>query len=209
MDVMDTTTAIDDSELAAALARDLDGAFETLVRCHADRLYAVAFRITGDTSDAEEVSQDTLVRAYRALATYDRGRIRALRLRPWLATIAVNLARNRRRRLADRQPATPMSAFTAEGAGNGPLERLTASPDGSPEARAAATAERDRWATLLADLPDRYRVPLVLRHVDDLTYAEMAEALGKPEGTLKAQVHRGLVLLRAAWDAAEREEAIA
>jgi DNA-directed RNA polymerase specialized sigma24 family protein len=60
----------------------------------------------------------------------------------------------------------------------------------------------------LAALPELPRA-VVLRHVDDLSYAEMSEALGRTEGTLKSQVHRGLGLLRAAWDAAEREEAIA
>jgi RNA polymerase sigma-70 factor (ECF subfamily) len=59
-------------------------------------------------------------------------------------------------------------------------------------------AERS-WAGLLADLPPLYRVPVVLRHVDGLSFAEIAEALGRPEGTVKAQVHRGLRRLRAAY----------
>src|SRR5512135_2864132 len=95
---------MDDIDLADRLAADLDGAFETLVRAHADRLYGIALRLTGDGSDAEEVAQDALVRAYRALAGYEAERIRSLRIRPWLAAIAVNLTRNRRRRVADRQP---------------------------------------------------------------------------------------------------------
>ena len=57
-------------------------------------------------------------------------------------------------------------------------------------------------AALVAQLPDRYRIPVVLRHVDGLSYDEMAAALGRPEGTLKAQVHRGLALLRSAAQAA-------
>ena len=186
---------MDDTTLAACLATDLDGTFEALVGAHADRLYSISLRIIGDPRDAEEVAQDTFVRAYRALAAYDVERRQALRLRPWLATIAVNLSRNRRRRLADRHPALSL--------GDDPGERLAAGPGDDPS---DALADRERWASLLAALPDRYRVPLVLRHVDDLTYEEMAEVLGRPTGTLKAQVHRGLALLRAAWDAAEREE---
>ncbi len=210
MDVMEMPRRTDDAALLESLASDLDGAFETLVRCHTDRLYAVALRTLGDPADAEEVAQDALVRAYRALASYEASRIRGLHLRAWLATIVVNLARNRRRR-HERSPSgdADQRARPRRTARPRPLERLAAGRDDSPEDRAAASAERDRWAALLGDLPERYRVPLVLRHVDDLSYAEMAEALGKPEGTLKAQVHRGLVLLRAAWDAAEREEAIA
>jgi RNA polymerase sigma-70 factor (ECF subfamily) len=202
MHVMEAPPA-DDATLAARLAADLDGAFESLVRCHADRLFTIALRMTGDPQDAEEVAQDVFVRAYRAIHGYDAVRVRELRLRPWLTAITVNLARNRRRRIADRQPATALSSIVGA-----PAEPPAPSGVG-PDALAAAASERDRWARLLAELPERYRVAVVLRHVDDLSYAEMAETLGRPEGTLKAQVHRGLALLRAAWEAAEREEAIA
>jgi RNA polymerase sigma-70 factor (ECF subfamily) len=198
---------MDDTELTSRLATDLDGAFEALVRGHADRCHAIALRLLGRPADAEEVAQDVFLRAYRALASYPPARVRELRLRPWLAAITVNLARNRRRRLGDRTP--PLSLTLIGGDGGETAYAAPAGAASSPEAASVARAERERWAALLAALPERYRVPLVLRHVDDLSYAEMSEALGRTEGTLKSQVHRGLVLLRAAWDAAEREEAIA
>jgi len=78
-----------------------------------------------------------------------------------------------------------------------------------PAAVAESADARERLATLLASLPELYRVPVVLRHVNDLSYAELAEVLGRPEGTLKAQVHRGLAMLRAAAADAGLEEAIA
>ena len=71
------------------------------------------------------------------------------------------------------------------------------------ETRRESTAH---WQRLISALPDRYRVPLVLRYVDDLTFTEMSEVLGQPLGTLKAQVYRGLRLLRAAHDSTERKE---
>ncbi len=192
---------MDDTDLTARLATDVDGAFEALVRAHVDRLYSIALRLTGDASDAEEIAQDVLVRAYRALGTYDGERIRALRLRPWLAAIAVNLSRNRRRRIADRLRPLPLTALD-----DAPARAPLASSGDAPEAVAIRRAELDRWRLALGSLPERYRVPIVLRHVDDLSYQEMAETLGRPEGTLKAQVHRGLTMLRAAWEAGEREE---
>ena len=88
--VMDTDTA-----LINALADDLDGSFEALVLAHQDRVYSIALRLLGDPPDAEEAAQDAFVRAYRALAGYDADRIRELRLRPWLATIVLNLCRTR------------------------------------------------------------------------------------------------------------------
>ncbi|MFN8631613.1 MAG: sigma-70 family RNA polymerase sigma factor [Chloroflexota bacterium] len=135
------------------------------------------------------------------MAGYDPSRIRELRLRPWLATIVVNLCRNRVRRgvLASQ----PLDDVIADG-------REPAAPrrDG-PAALAEAADSRERLGALLAALPDRYRIPVVLRHVNDLSYAELAEVLGRPEGTLKAQVHRGLAMLRAAAEDAGLEEAIA
>ena len=189
---------MDDSELTDRLSRDLDGAFETLVRGHVDRCYTIALRIVGNAADAEEVTQDALVRAYRALATYEPDRIRDLRLRGWLATIVANLARNRLRR---RGP--PVTALA-------PLVELGAEPRAGeatdPAMVSARRADQRRIAAAVLALPERYRVPVVLRHVDDLSYDEVAEALDRPVGTVKAQVHRGLALLRHALTLTDHQE---
>ena len=180
---------MDDTTLAEQLARDLDGSFESLVHAHVDRCFAIALRVLGNPHDAEEVTQDALVRAYRALSGYEAGRIRELRIRAWLATIVVNLCRNRGRRHAP--PVTPLDPMLEAGA------EPAADASFDPAALAARADTRERLAALLAALPDRYRIPVVLRHVDDLSYAELSLVLGRPEGTLKAQVHRGLAMLRA------------
>jgi len=186
---MDDSIRSEDAALAGRLADDLDASFEALVEAHAGRLFSIALRVVGDRSDAEEAAQDTLVRAYRALGGYEPERIRDLRLRPWLATIVLNVCRNRTR---VRRVATVELAFEP-----------AAEPLVDPLARRDATAV---WASLLATLPPTQRTAVVLRHVDGLSYAEMAEALGRPEGTLKAQVHRGLAALRDALVAADRRE---
>jgi RNA polymerase sigma-70 factor (ECF subfamily) len=61
------------------------------------------------------------------------------------------------------------------------------------------------WARLLAGLPAKYRLPVALRHVDGLSYEELSEALDRPVGSVKSDVHRGIALLRAAYDAEQRE----
>ena len=185
-----------DDDLALRLASDLDGSFERLVLAHQDRLFSLALRWTGDPREAEEIAQDTFVRAYRALTGYDAERIAGLHLRAWLTRIALNLCRNRAR---VRRP-VPVRL-------DGDDDPVIASgADGSPDGRFAHREAVDHWATLLASLPGRYRAPVVLRHVSGLDYDEMAEVLGRPAGTLKAQVHRGLALLRAAHEAALRHE---
>jgi hypothetical protein len=71
------------------LADDPAGAFEDLVRVYQDRLFAFAFRLTGSRQDAEEVVQDALVRAYRALSGYGSEQVRTLRIKPWLYRITL------------------------------------------------------------------------------------------------------------------------
>jgi RNA polymerase sigma-70 factor (ECF subfamily) len=187
-----------DDALAARLARDLDGTFPDLVAGHADRLYTIAVRLLGDPSDAEEVAQDTLVRAHRAMAGYSADRVRELRLRPWLAAIAVNLSRNRRRRYLDRHPMESLEPLTE--AGFDPRDAGHADPQAVTGARESA----DELAALLLELPAALRAAVVLRHVDGMSIAEIAEALGRPEGTIKAHVSRGLDRLRARLEGDER-----
>ena len=180
---------MDDTELALALARDVDTGFASLLAAHQDRIYSITLRILANHADAEEAAQDTFVRAYRALLGYSAARIRDLALRPWLATIAVNACRNRRRRPSDRRPALSLGPLVE--AGFEPRD-----PGLSVEALGERSGDIETWARRLAAVPRGQRTAIVLRHVDGLTYPEIAAALGLPEGTVKAQVHRGLRRLR-------------
>jgi RNA polymerase sigma-70 factor (ECF subfamily) len=191
----------DDSRLLSHLARDLDDAFEALVLAHQDRLFTIALRVLGDRGAAEEAAQDALVRAYRALGTYDMARILDLRLRPWLATIVLNLCRSR----LSRRPASTKATLSLDVALPGELEPRIREGSG-PAAISASRAAAREWAELLLALPPAYRSAVVLRHVDGLSYPELALALDRPEGTVKAQVHRGLAMLRTAFEAARRRE---
>jgi RNA polymerase sigma-70 factor (ECF subfamily) len=180
-----------DQDMSAALAADLDGSFEQVVVAYQHRLYAFALRLTGNPQDAEEITQDAFVRAYRALATYPASRLRLLALRPWLHQITLNVFRNRVRH---RQPQlVPLD----QGNEAGELEIV----DGD-EPRPDTTLERAELKAsldaLVAALPERYRLAVVLRHVQGLAYGEMAVILKQPIGTVKANVHRGLRILREA-----------
>lgn len=177
--------------LCERLAADIDSAFAEVVTAHQDLVFGVAVRVMRDAAAAEDVAQDTFVRAYRALKRYPDARIRELRLRPWLARIALNTARNELR--ARREHAQVDAA----------AERLQAPGDG-PLRLAEQRDEQRMWARLLAGLPERYRLPVALRHVEGLSYAELAETLARPLGSVKSDVHRGTALLRAAYDAEQR-----
>lgn len=192
---------MDDETLTHRLAEDLDGAFAALVLAHEDRLFSIALRLLGSPQDAEEVAQDAFVRSYRALAGYGGERIRALRVRPWLAAIVVNLARNRRRNAGDRRPPVALDPLLEAG-----LEPA-AETARAPEAAFLRAAEARAWTERLARCPATLRSAVVLRHVDGLSYEEIADALGRPVGTVKAQVHRGLANLRGQLETERAAEA--
>jgi RNA polymerase sigma-70 factor (ECF subfamily) len=189
------TGRVNDETLTCMLVADLDSAFEALVRAYQDRLYAFGLRLTGSPSDAEEIAQDAFVRAYRALSRYPAERIQALKLRAWLFQVTVNVVRNRAR---VRRPAErPLTS--ADGSRDG-LPEVPADAAEQPEQVAERHAVQDQVAAVVATLPPRYREAVVLRHIQGLSYQEIAAVLGQPPGTVKSNVHRGVALLRAALD---------
>jgi RNA polymerase sigma-70 factor (ECF subfamily) len=176
--------------LCARLADDLDSAFPELVVEHQQLVFGIAVRVVGDFA-AEDVAQEVFVRAFRALKRYPADRVMTMRLRPWLGRMALNLARNSlrgRRHEVDIADIAESKQSTDEGPGQ-LIQR---------------GEDQIMWARLLAGLPQHYRLAVALRHVDELSYAELAETLGRPVGSVKSDVHRGIALLRAAYDAEQR-----
>jgi RNA polymerase sigma-70 factor (ECF subfamily) len=178
---------VSEERLLGLLADDLEGSFALLMTEHQDAVFTAALRWSGNRQAAEDVVQDTFLRAYSALGRYPASRIRGLRPRPWLLTIALNVFRNELRS-AGRRPVTR------------PLDdaELTIAIEGR--------APDDVTGVLVLALPEEQRVPVVLRHVLGLGYEEVAEILARPVGTVKAQVSRGLRRLRSQLDEDERAE---
>lgn len=162
-------------DLTTDLSDDLEGAFPRVVSEMSSRLFWGLRRICGDHQMAEDLTQETFIRAYKALSGYDSGRIKALRLQPWLWTIAMNLGRNHLRDRSRRPTYVEMTETGAE----------------DPE-----PIDSQLWDARFSVLNTHQRTAVVLRHVVGLGIAEIAEATGRPEGTVKADVHRGLDRLR-------------
>jgi RNA polymerase sigma-70 factor (ECF subfamily) len=167
------------NDLCARLAHDLDAAFVDLVAEMQHDVYSGLRRLY--PNDAEDLTQETFIRAYRALSKYEPERIRRLQIRGWMWTIALNLGRNHARDRA-RRP-TPVE-----------LEDRFGSVDPEP-------VDSTAWDRRLAKLSPHRRRAVVLRHVVGLSYSEIAEALGMAEGTVKADVHRALGRLRQIMEA--------
>ena len=157
---------------------DADVLFPRLVRAHTDDVWTTALRLTGNRPDAEDLVQEVFASAWTALSSWPPDRVDALRPRAWLVTITLNSWRNGLR-TASRRPRT------------GPLLDHDAAVQ-----PVDALDEAERLGSLVARLPEAYRAPIVLRHVVGLSYGEIAAALDCPPGTVKAQVSRGLALLR-------------
>ncbi len=173
------------ADLAGRLAADVDGAFAELLAAHGSAVYTTALRVSRQPADAEDVAAETFARAYAALRGYPPERTRALRLRPWLVTITLNLWRNQAR-AADRRPTVVA------------LDRAAEPPDptSGPEQQALDVDDRARLAGLLVDLPEPQRVAVVLRHVVGMTHAEISTVMECPEGTVKSHISRALAALR-------------
>jgi RNA polymerase sigma-70 factor, ECF subfamily len=193
---------IAEQTLPSMLARDLDGAFESLVSHYQDRLYAFAHRLTGNREDAEEVAQDAFVRAYRALASYPAERIRELSLRAWLYQITLNVARNRFRRKRHRV----VSIDEPGPRGGDSAWQVAGDPESQPDAMLEKSQRRTNLSALVAQLPERYRSTLVLRYVEGLRLEEVAAILKQPLGTVKSNAHRAVVALRESISKSRRSE---
>jgi RNA polymerase sigma-70 factor (ECF subfamily) len=173
------------------LAVDLNDGFTELVRVYAGAVRVFLLRLSGSAAEAEDLGQETFLRAYAALQGYPPDRRRRLQPRSWLLTIAANVWRNHVR-TGTRHPAS----LTWDD--DEPDEWLDGRP--GPAERAENTLDREMLTSALIRLPERHRMAVVLRHVVDLSYEEAAEVMGCPVGTAKARVSRGLTALRGLLD---------
>src|SRR4051812_32846759 len=172
-------TDLDEQLLVRAHQAGDEHAFGQIVRSQHRTLYAHAYRRLGSHEAAEDAVQDTLLRAYRALPSFNGD----LRLRAWLHRILTNVCHdegNRRRRqagLIDKPEAQPIE--------------LAADP-------VEETILHDTvrvMSSALAELPESYREALVLRYVDGLSFREVAQITGVTEENARARVHRGRLAL--------------
>lgn len=154
--------------------------WEEVARDHGRFLYSVAYRLTGNDADAQDLVQEVLLRVRRGLATYQPGSMEG-----WLSRIATNAflddVRKRKRRPTDPLPDDP--------------ERVLAAGD-DVESAIARVSLGDEVQAALRTIPDDFRVAVVLCDVVGLPYDEIAERLDVPVGTVRSRIHRGRSALR-------------
>ncbi|MEN9822020.1 MAG: hypothetical protein RLZ04_446 [Actinomycetota bacterium] len=170
-------TEHEDLALVTAARQGDRDALDRLLRLHYDRIHAVCRRITGNDADAADASQEALIAIVRGLPRFD-GRSK---VSTWMYRVATNATLDELRRRKRR----PVAVDEASGV----FDHHPAGEGG--EIQIDAVVDREVLETAIASLPDEFRIPVVLRDVADLDYAEIAETLSIPLGTVKSRIARG------------------
>lgn len=183
-----STPAPHGDEALVQLARCGDhAAFEQLACRHTDQIYRIVRRLGLSADDAEDVTQETFLRAWRGVANFKGD----AQFSTWLVRIAVNEANRHLKRNAS---ATRISSLDADGVPDPPDLRA------EPYLRLVETRRNAALASSIRALPIKYRIPLVLRDVEGLTTAEAARVSGLSETAFKSRLHRARMAVRGALE---------
>jgi len=158
-------------------------AADDLLRRHYDRIYAVCRRIAGNDADALDATQEALMAIVRGLPRYDA----RARFSTWAYRVATNACLDELRRRRRRPQPTEIEDDSAT---------WVATDSGFDD----TIVERDEIDAALAEIPDQFRAPLVLRDLAGLDYAEISDTLGVPPGTVRSRIARGRAALAAVLD---------
>ena len=158
--------------------------FEAEALAHVGALYNLALRLAGDPADAEDLVQESLLKAYRAWTRYERG----TNCRAWLLTILRNTFRDEYRARSKRRDSVPLDAATRPAA--------VATGEADPESVFFERLVDDEVTRAIDDLPEEQRTPVVLSDLEGLTYAEIATVMRVPVGTIRSRLFRARRRLR-------------
>jgi len=176
---------------AALVKRCLEGdqrAYKELLHRYRRSVYSITFRMIGHREEARDLAQEVFIRAFRSLHRYDASRP----FSSWIFKITSNLCIDYYRR---KRHTTISLQETYDGDDERPRIELV-DPGPPPDEELFTKVQRERLDILLRSLPPRYRVVVVLRHKEEMSYDEIAAELDIPIGTVKARLHRAHRILR-------------
>ena len=181
---------MDEISLAHAAKNGDLNAFNQLVLTYQELAYNIAYRILSDAHAADDATQDAFIAAYKHLKSYRGGSFRA-----WLMRIVTNKCYDELRR-QKRHPQTPLEPINPES--NEEIESPEWLMDDSPSPeQQAETTDLDRAVqNCIQQLPDDFRVVVVMVDIQDFDYMEVSQAIGKPLGTIKSRLARARMRLK-------------
>ncbi len=165
--------------------------FEAFVRGHQDMVFATAVRLLGNPAEAEDIAQTVFLRAFERFATLADSPTAA----GWLRTVTRHACLNHLSRYRARWRLFSEMESGADDQSAASFEDRLAGSD-SPALRLEAADDRQRIDAALRELPDHQRIPLVLYHLEDMSYQEIADALRVSIAKVKTDIHRGRERLR-------------
>ncbi|MBU0742548.1 sigma-70 family RNA polymerase sigma factor [bacterium] len=172
-----------DEDLIALVQQGQKRAFDELVRRFKGRLYSFILRMVADPVEAEELAQDTLIRAYIHADKYRE----IARFSTWLFTIATNLVRNRVRK---RKRTPYMLNLDPAPLNDDDIPLDPPDPSADPTLRLEGRELGDLIAEATRAIPEKYRIPFLLREVEQLTYEEIQQVTGLKLGTVRSRINR-------------------
>jgi len=187
------TMSIDERRLIDRLLERDEQAFNEIVRLYKDKVFSLIYRMLGSRPEAEDVAQEVFITVFKNIESF-RGEAK---FSTWLLRIAANHSKNRIKHLA-RRP--------TEGADPDDVSQLRALPDRpqppvqarieSPDAMLEAAQTERLMQEAIANLPEDQRLLVVLRDVEEMSYQEIEEITGLPEGTIKSRLHRARMAIK-------------
>ncbi len=181
--------SLSDEDLMARVAEDDERAFPELVRRFQGRVTNLVSRVLNDRECADDLAQEVFVRVFVHRRNYRRGS----KFSTWLFTIAANLAKNEIRRRVRRRNWFSLDALQ-EMLQDSAIQ--LADPTEGRESRLEREQLRDVVGRAIATVPEKYRLSLVLRDIEGLSYEEIAQVLGIPGGTVRSRINRARAMLK-------------
>jgi RNA polymerase sigma-70 factor (ECF subfamily) len=192
---------IDWSQIVRRCMSGDSGAWAEMVRTHHKRVYALCYRFTGNSTDAEDLTQDVFLKIYSNLASFDAGRGS---LPVWITTMTRNLLVDNFRRTRNQRATSSLDEGWDQTEELRPIDRLTAR--GPSQHDLAAQKELSAMVQgALARVSVELREAVILRDLQDMDYKEIAQVLGIPEGTVKSRISRGRAELARLLERNKRE----
>ena len=179
-----TTDTRTDMQVIESCLRGNNDDFEEIVNRYKNLVYSIILRQTKDNEEANDLAQDVFLKAYKNLASYTP----AFKFSTWIMRITSNhiIDQHRKKKL----DTVSYEAYTEE-SGVG-----IAGVSASPEAAYLKQEASDRISKILADLPDMYKIPVVLYHQEGLSYQEISDKIGEPISKVKNRIFRGRKMLK-------------
>ncbi|MCM3734111.1 RNA polymerase sigma factor SigW [Fictibacillus nanhaiensis] len=176
------------ANMVAQVKKGDQEAFEGIVDLFKDKIYRHCFRMVGNGHEAEDLAQETFLRAYRNISKYNN----EFKFSTWIYRIATNLCIDRLRK---KKPDYYLDAEVPGTDGANMYSQLSAD-DPLPE---QVVTENERWNELqeeIMKLPEKYRTAIVLKYVEDLSLEEISQIMDIPVPTVKTRIHRGREALK-------------